>query len=154
MPLERPFGVLIIAAVFTVWGGVASFILIVEIIDSIRFHGLGSLMITNPASLAGFVLYAALPALVYSTGIETFEAKRWAYAYITRWIPVLMLCFLLNVTYNTVRIKTGLYTITFFEMFFSHFDDFVGLLAGYTVILVPLLYYLRQPNVFQYFTEL
>jgi hypothetical protein len=43
--------------------------------------------------------------------------------------------------------------MAFFEMFFSHFDDFIGLLSGYTVILLPIGYYLRQPNVFQYFTE-
>jgi hypothetical protein len=154
MPQERPFGVLIIASVLTVWGGVASFILIVEIIDSIRFYGLASLMITNPASFAGFILYAALPIMVYSTGIAVFEAKRWAYVSTTRWIPVLMLCFLLNVTYNTLRIKTGLYNVAFLEMFFSHFDDFTGVLAGYAVTVMPLLYYLRQASVHAYFSEI
>ena len=79
MPKERPFGVLIIASALTVWGGGASFILAIEIIDSIRFYGLGSLMITSPAGLAGFILYAALPVIVCLTGIGTFDAKRWAY---------------------------------------------------------------------------
>lgn len=153
MPPERPFGILIIAAVLTFWGGVTSFILIVEIIDSIRFYGFESLLVTSLVGLVGFILYAALPVLVYWTGIGVFEAKRWSYVSVTRWIPVLMACFLLNFTYNAIKSKTGELYLTFGEIFFRHFDDFFKMLAGYFITCAPLLYYLRQNTVRSYFTE-
>jgi len=153
MPAERPFGILIIAAVLTFWGGVGSFILAIDIIDSIRFYGFASLMINSVPALGGFVLYAALPILTYMTGMGVFEARRWAYKAVRYWLPLIMLMFLLNFGYNKIRIDTAQYHLSFLKIFFYHFDQFIAMLTAYAVTVLAIFYYMRIFTVRGYFTE-
>jgi len=150
MSLKRPLGVTLWGGVFTVTGGIAILVLLVEILIKISNSGLNSIMIVNLESLLGFFVYAIIPVIFYITGMGLFLLKPWARRLIFFVNPPLIWVYLINIGCHLSRtrlydpvdliIVPGQYPQFFLPIFF---------ISG--ILIFSSIFYFSKPEISRYF---
>ena len=151
MPERRPLGVTILSALFTFIGGVASFGILLDVIDSLRFFGLSSLAISSPAALLGFMMYAGAPVAFYATGIGLFSGSKWARYLVVRVDPIFIFFFFFNVAYTLGRKKPYLQHALPLKVMMASAANFSQIILLGIIIIAFLMMYFNKPSVKNYF---
>jgi len=151
MPVGQPFGIKVWGMIMVLIGGFASLITVLEIIDSLRFYGLESILIINFASLIGFLVYGILPVMFYAVGVALFMARFWAWRAIMLVIPVLLLVFCAVQAIHVCRIVSPLRHAAVTDFLIRYPDVFLKFLIFYFLLIAPMILYFRQPGVRDYF---
>lgn len=153
MPLKKPFGITVFAGLLIVIGGFSAVIIIIELIDSIRFFGPTSIGISSFISLFGFIIYALTPLILYSTGVGLFLSQPWAWKTIIFVLPVLLFFFFLNLAYRIAEGRSVLLNPSPLEIFFENTDVFLNVFLRYMILVLPAIYYFTLPVVTLYFEQ-
>lgn len=144
----RAWGVLLILL-----GGLSSLITFFEIIDSIRFYGLASILIISLSSLAGFVVYGFTPIFLYTTGVGLFMSRLWARSAAVGLIPALLFLFFFTQALHVAKLLT-FGSFAPLELVIIRHDIFLKFLTVYLFFILPLVYYFSCPSIRKYFRSL
>ncbi len=143
---RRPFGVLVIAAVFVFLGGWSMVVLVFAMIDSVRFFGLPSLAIPNLPAALGFLLFGVVPVVFYATGMGLFLRRPWARSAVLFVIPAALFLLLLHFAARMAATASwaGAGRPVPPEIFLQFF-------LRYLALVLPLTYYFTRRGVKSYF---
>ena len=153
MPKYRPLGISIFAFILTFIGGFLSLILFFEILATISFSGLGSILITNLYSLGGFLIYGATPLIFYVTGVGIYTSRPWALKAVLFIIPPLLFLSFMNLACSIAQTNNNTYLFKINELIKYTPEPFLILFIIYGVIIFPMIIYFRNPFVINYFQK-
>ncbi len=151
MPTKIPIGVQLIGGLLMVIGGLGSLLILLEMIDSIRFLGMDSIFIVGYTSLGGFLLYGGIPVIFYLTGMGLLMSKWWARISALTLVPIWLFALLINMTCNSLREQFQAYHLSFFDLL-THFPEvFTNVGLRYCLFIFPLIFYLTRPPIRRFF---
>ena len=153
MPKYRPLGITIFAILLTFIGGFLTLILFFEVLATISFSGLGSILITNIQSLGGFVIYGAAPVILYVTGVGLFTSRPWALKSVMFIIPPLLFMSFMNLACSVAQSHSYLYMLKMKDLIKYTPEPFLILFIIYLIIILPLIIYFRNPFIINYFNK-
>jgi len=93
---SRPIGVTIFGSVLVFLGGLASFIVLLEIFDSVNIYGIDAIAIISSNSFRGFLVFAMVPVMLYSAGLGILLLRSWARKVAVFLIPFLAVAFFMT----------------------------------------------------------
>lgn len=141
---HTPMGIKFWATILILIGGFTSLITVLEVIDSIRFYGVGSIIIEGFISLAGFFVYGLTPLILYSTGMGLFMNRVWAKQSALFIIPFLLLIFFLNQA-SQVAYRLSRHAESSYQALTIQSDVFIKFFIIYCLFIIPLwLYFTRK----------
>ncbi len=150
MALRQPVGIKVWGVVLLLYGGFASLVTLLEMIDSIRFYGLGSILIESFAAIAGFIIYGITPVFMYGTGVGLFMNRPWARKAAVSFVPALLFLFFFSQSIHVARVLTrGHYVVL--ELLLIRPDIFLKFLGLYLICVVPLVAYFVRPAIKDFF---
>jgi len=150
-PLNRPFGLTMIASLLTCIGGAMTLIMIIEVFDAMRLLGMMGVAVNSFHSFFGFLLYGITPIFFYATGLGLFTSRRWAYALTRKVAPFLIVFLLLNFSANIAQKQFYPVRLSFLRLFSLRPQAFLWVLVLCVVLIYPILVYLRTPYIQEYF---
>lgn len=150
MPGRQPIGVLLGGVALILAGGFTSLITLFGIIDSIRSHGLPSLLITDPLSMAGFLVYGFTPIFLYFTGVGLFMKREWARQSAVLHIPILLFLFFGNQAAHVAQLVTGSRG-NLLELLTLRIDIFLVFFVVYALFFLPMIFYFTRTGIRNYF---
>lgn len=153
MAQKRFIGVMIIGGLLTFIGGLTSFILFLEAIESVRLFGSESVGLSSLESLQGFVLYATLPVLMYTTGVGLLSARPWAHRLVTQWIPAAWFLYFFHMACLIVRSQFDMERAGLGELLSSHPEVFLRVFWRYALLVGGMVFYFYRPLIRQHFEE-
>lgn len=154
MPTQKPLGIYIFGGLFTFIGGVTTLLLIIDIIDSLRFAGFDSILINNYDSFAGFLLYGCTPILFYFSGVGLFMSRKWARKLTIFTIPILTGFLSINMASHIAQSQVSTHYSDFFTLLFNNLHIFFTLFFIYLLINLPLLIYFNNLKIILYFEKI
>lgn len=149
---KRPVGVLIIGCFYTAIGGFTTFLLIIAILDSLRFHGVESVLISTPASFLGFLLYGVTPILFYLTGANLIMSRPWARKAALFIIPAISLLLIIHIAFKMAVLRSQYLQPGINDLLTEQFELFSIWALGFLAIFAPVAFYLTHPKVAFYFS--
>ena len=153
MPKYRPLGISIFSIILTFIGGFLSLILFFEILATISFSGLGSILITNLYSLGGFLIYGATPVIFYITGVGLYTSRPWALKSVIFVIPPLLFISFMNLACSFAQNNNEIYLFRVSDLIQYTPEPFLILLIIYIIIIFPMIVYFRNPFIINYFQK-
>lgn len=153
MPQRRPIGIFFLGGFFTFIGAVATLILILDIVDALRFYGPSSLSIETPTALMGFLIYGGAPLSFYLTGMGFFTAKPWARKLALFVNPVLIFLYAFVWASRMAGKKSGILHGNPLNIMMSNALVFGQIMMAAIVLIVFLIIYLNTPRVRNYFNS-
>jgi len=92
----RTLGITVIGTTFVIIGGITSFIVLFEVVDSLSNGGVGSIVVYNLRSFRGFMVFAFMPLFIYSLGMGVLLLQPWARKTIIFIFPLLVMFFMVT----------------------------------------------------------
>ncbi|MDP2654302.1 MAG: hypothetical protein Q8Q08_09750 [Candidatus Omnitrophota bacterium] len=148
---KRPIGIPVTGGLLIFSGGVGILAILFQVIDSLRVYGIGSLLITSPTALIGFVLYGMLPVLLYSSGVGIFLLRPWAWWNVTYLIPALLIVFFLCMTTIVLREQLHLHETSAIDLVIAYPVLYLNSLVRGLLLSVPLHFYFRRSSIMAWF---
>lgn len=128
-------------------------VIFIQIIDSIRFFGLVSIVISTPTSFFGFLLYGLTPIAFYATGINLFISRPWARTSGQIILPAVSLLIVMHLAVHSARIHAADYRLGLLDLLNLESGIFAQFLLRYSLVFLPVVFYLGRQNVVEYFKE-
>ncbi len=150
---KRPWGVTFVSSLMIVVGGFSTIIIFIFILDSVRVHGLSSLLITTPLAFLGFILYGIMPLLFYSAGVSLYMARPWARRVTMTVVPLAGLSLFLNWKYRFLLAQSMLLNPSVFDVVREQPTYFLQAFLQPLVIWLLLISYFCKPHVKSYFSS-
>lgn len=145
-----PLGIRIWATILILFGGFTSLITVLEVIDSIRFYGFGSITIEGIISLAGFLVYGITPLVLYSTGMGLFMSRTWARQSAIFIVPFLLLIFFLNQA-SQLAGRLSRQAESAYQALSIQTDVFLKFFVVYCLLIIPLWTYFTRKEIKHFF---
>jgi hypothetical protein len=95
MEQKRSISLTILGGIFVFAGGSVTFIILLDVFYSVSRFGFKTVAITNLETFRGFLIFAVMPIIIYTTGIGILLLRSWARKIVVYIIPLVVL-FLLS----------------------------------------------------------